>query len=129
MSMTELERVELTCRVMERQFPIGTKPDWIDCTLANELLHYWDARRRELEAAEKPNPHMTIWETLNSANAKIERLESRVGQCEACDASLGVAIGTLRGDCRTDLRSHEHCNGTSGQCYFPDEPTTEGDQP
>ncbi len=52
MSMTELERVTLTCQVMERQFPIGTKPDWIDCRVANDLVHYWDVRRRELAAAE-----------------------------------------------------------------------------
>lgn len=145
MSMSEREIVKLTCEVMERQFPIGTRPDWLDCTRANELVHYWDARRRELEAAEeegreaipKPVGEKEYWigrlihleDLVASANVKIEELEKklkRVPEWDSLDrlvgglrADIDRGLGSVRADVRAELKHHRHRHGDSGECYSP----------
>lgn len=154
MSMTTLEIARGIRRIVETR-PLDAMTVYTHGEY-EEILSACRQRENELEAVEKQgakqvssitlpgyctlDQHSTFVratdigflatnERLNIANAKIEELERRAGECEGCDATLGVAIGSLRGDCRADLRHHRHHNCVSGECYIPNIPTTAGDQP
>lgn len=146
--MTELERIKLTCEVMKRQFPIGTTPDWLDCTLANELVYYWDARRRELEAAETASEPPEPTEPL--AGEPPHGLLARVVALEAATVLVQHRAGCLEHDVQClakaqpqqdptlerlavlerrfedhrakileMLHKHRHTPNEGGECYYP----------
>ena len=104
MSMSKYQRVTKTCEVMERQFPIGTKPDWIDCTLANDLLEYWNVQRREVEAAEKiPEPQQT-WERLQQLANWCTALDVESTASRRCQEQMSKRMAALE----RRLESHSH---------------------
>ena len=73
---------------------------------------------------------------LRDANVRIKALGKLVdtvsmeGARKRADLQLKIRrLETRLQDTRDLLSGHEHCNGTSGQCYFPDGsiPDTEGE--
>lgn len=102
--------------------------------IALQLREAAHTRVTELEAAEKEaeKPERLVSAIENPDTPKLtQKILEAVGLLthDLCIANTKIdRLGTRFDDFRDLMASHEHCNGTSGQCYYPDTPATEGEQ-